>query len=368
MKMLNCDIYKFIDIVKNKNLICFGSGKALNNFVNRYFDLTIENYISYIADNDVNKIGTKKKLIQKEIPIISPSNIKDMDNVILLITCTDIEGILEQLSVYSELNNIWCFYYVFINSATNAKDDEKRYYPDSFKITSDPIIPKKIHYCWFGNNPIPEKNLLWMESWKKYCPDYEIICWDESNYDITKNNYMYEAYKAKKWGFVPDYARLDIIYNYGGIYLDTDVELISSLDDLLYQCAFAGVDSTQLISLGLGFGAVKNCEIIGELLELYSSLLFKKSDGSLNIISAPKLQKDFFATKGFNNNGTYQIVKDLTVYPEKVLSPKDNTTGIILTTQHTKAIHHYDASWVSVERKRSIEYLHRLFSTIRDVE
>ena len=94
------------------------------------------------------------------------------------------------------------------------------------------MIPKKIHYCWFGGNPMPEKDKKCIESWKRYCPDYEIIRWDESNYDVSKNRYMKEAYEEKKWGFVPDYARLDIIYNEGGIYLDTDVELVKNLDDL----------------------------------------------------------------------------------------------------------------------------------------
>ena len=103
------------------------------------------------------------------------------------------------------------------------------------------MIPKKIHYCWFGGNPLPELAIRCIESWKKYCPDYEIIRWDESNYDVTKNKYMYQAYENKRWGFVPDYARLDIIYNYGGIYLDTDVELLNSLDDLLDQKCFLGI-------------------------------------------------------------------------------------------------------------------------------
>ena len=94
-------------------------------------------------------------------------------------------------------------------------------------------IPKKIHYCWFGRNEIPEKTLRCIESWKKYCPDYEIIQWNEDNYDINKIPYMKDAYKEKKWAFVSDYARLDVIYQYGGIYLDTDVELVNSLDDLL---------------------------------------------------------------------------------------------------------------------------------------
>lgn len=102
------------------------------------------------------------------------------------------------------------------------------------------MIPKKIHYFWVGDKPMPEKNKACIESWKKFCPDYEIIEWNESNYDFSVCKYMAQAYEAKLWGFVPDYARLDIIYQKSGIYLDTDVELLQSLDNLLNCKAFLG--------------------------------------------------------------------------------------------------------------------------------
>ena len=124
------------------------------------------------------------------------------------------------------------------------------------------MIPKVIHYCWFGHNPLPERYKEWIKSWKRYCPDYEIVEWNESNYDVTKHPYMRAAYDAKKWGFVSDYARLDIIYENGGIYLDTDVELVKNLDELLYQEGFAGVDSSGRLSTGLGFGARKGLRLI----------------------------------------------------------------------------------------------------------
>ena len=103
------------------------------------------------------------------------------------------------------------------------------------------MIPKKIHYCWFGGNPLPEDVKRYIESWKKYCPDYDLIRWDESNYDVHKNAYVELAYQNKKWAFLTDYARLDIIYEHGGIYLDADVELIHSLDDLLQNSCYMGM-------------------------------------------------------------------------------------------------------------------------------
>ena len=100
------------------------------------------------------------------------------------------------------------------------------------------MIPKVIHYCWFGGNPLPDEAKRCIDSWKKYCPDYKIIEWNESNYDVNSNEYMKAAYNEKKWAFVSDYARVDVVYRYGGIYMDTDVELIKPLDKFLYQSPY----------------------------------------------------------------------------------------------------------------------------------
>ena len=120
-------------------------------------------------------------------------------------------------------------------------------------------IPKIIHYCWVGGSPKPQSVLYCIESWKRNCPDYEIREWNETNYDFTKNKYMQQAYEAQKWGFVPDYARLDIIYEYGGIYLDTDVEMVRNFDELLSRSSFFGFEDTGegsfFVACGLGFGA-----------------------------------------------------------------------------------------------------------------
>lgn len=123
-------------------------------------------------------------------------------------------------------------------------------------------IPKIIHYCWVGGANKPKSVQYCIDTWKKYCPDYEIIEWNEDNYDFSKNQYMKEAYNSKKWGFVPDYARLDIIYQHGGIYMDTDVEMVASLDSLLEYEGFFGFENTGngqfYVNCGHGFGAVPN--------------------------------------------------------------------------------------------------------------
>lgn len=217
------------------------------------------------------------------------------------------------------------------------------------------MIPKIIHYCWFGNSAIPEKDQKYIESWKRFCPDYEIKLWNESNYNVKKNKYMYDAYLSKKWGFVPDYARLDIIYTYGGIYLDTDVEIIRNIDDLLYNSAFMGFENGEFIAPGLGFGAKKNHPTINHLLHMYDDLSFIKEDGSLNLTPSPKFCTDWFVEKGAEMNDTMQTVADVTLYPSEFLCPKNYKTNEISLTKNTYSIHHYNASWYSEEQKLVLE-------------
>lgn len=355
MKLYNCDIYRFMELISRKKVICFGAGQALKNFLSFFKDFYIEKYIDCIADNNSEKAGEVFQFGHTKIPIVGAADIKKQKNYILLISCHDACGVYEQLNRYPELNEVWCFVTRFICSETNQKDEKSRKYPESYRITQEPLIPKKIHYCWFGKGEIPDQNKRWMESWSKYCPDYEIIRWDESNYDVTKNSYMYEAYQAKKWGFVPDYARMDIIYNHGGIYLDTDVELLKNLDELLYQKAFAGIEGTRNINWGLGFGAYKGCSIIKNVRDFYIDKSFKNEDGSLKIVAAPILQKDFFTKRGYVNNGEYQVIDEMTVYPEKILSAKCNFTGRICPTAQTFSVHHYDGSWTPELKRENLK-------------
>lgn len=228
------------------------------------------------------------------------------------------------------------------------------------------MIPKIIHYCWFGGNPIPEEYNKYIESWKKHCPDYEIIEWNESNYDITKANYMREAYEAKKWGFVPDYARLDIIYNHGGIYLDTDVELIGNLDNLLDNEAFAGFEDEKHIALGLGFGAIKGHQTIKAMRDFYENISFFNEDGSCNLTPSPQYQTEFMRKQGLVQNGEKQTICGITIYPAEYFCPKDYNTDKLNITDNTYSIHHFSASWFDEksqnERKKSLRYK-RVFGT-----
>lgn len=227
------------------------------------------------------------------------------------------------------------------------------------------MIPKIIHYCWFGRNPLTEDAKKCIESWKNYCPEYKIIEWNEDNYNINKNQYIADAYKEKKWAFVSDYARIDVINQYGGIYMDTDVELIKSLDEFLDDTMFCGWEERDKyyisrnpnyensVNFGLGYGSEKNNIVLRDIISFYDKLSFYNKDGSLNLVACPHYQTEMMKKYGLDDTKrVYQKLKYFTVYPEDYFSPKSITTGKIKTTVNTVSIHHFSMSWVDDDTKK----------------
>jgi mannosyltransferase OCH1-like enzyme len=213
------------------------------------------------------------------------------------------------------------------------------------------MIPKIIHYFWFGGNPIPTTDQLCIDSWKRTMPEYEIKRWDESNYDITSVPYMNEAYEAKKWGFVSDYARLDILYRYGGLYFDTDVEILRPFDDILSQNAFIGFEKDHQkyqVNTGSGCGAEPENPIIKAMRDDYLGRHFIIERNQYNTIPTPIYQTEVLIAHGLKLNNTLQYLDGITIYPCEFFSPMDMTTGEVNKTNNTHSIHHYSASWHSV--------------------
>ena len=221
------------------------------------------------------------------------------------------------------------------------------------------MIPKKIHYCWFGGNPLPTLTKNCIKSWKKFCPDYEIILWDESNFDISAcPAYVKEAYESKKWAFVSDYVRLKVIYDNGGIYLDTDVELIKRIDHLLENGAFFGFESDGgCVATGLGFGAEKGNQIVEEMMKDYDGVSFIKEDGSFDLTPCPVRNTNTLYRFGLKqDNSDQMLVGSVRILPSEYLSPILYSTGKMTLTENTVSIHHYQASWV----KRSVRIRTRI--------
>ena len=218
------------------------------------------------------------------------------------------------------------------------------------------MIPKVIHYCWFGENPLPETALRCIESWKKYCPGYEIKEWNEKNYDVNKITYISEAYRSKKYAFVSDYVRFDILYQYGGLYFDTDVEVIKPIDEIIEKGAFFGMETIGTVNPGLGIAAVAGNTLYAEVLESYKKSNFIKSNGRMDLTTVVERVTSIFRKYGLTKDNAVQTVMDITIYPVDYFNPKDPRTGIISITPNTYTIHHFDASWTIPLRKKYIKY------------
>lgn len=219
-------------------------------------------------------------------------------------------------------------------------------------------IPKVIHYCWFGKNPLPQSVLNCIENWKRYCPDYEIIQWNESNFDVNAIRYTKEAYDNKQWAFVSDYARVKIIYENGGIYLDTDVELIKPLDPLLKYEGFMGFQQSKTVATGLGFGAVAMHPVLQSLVEDYYGIPFLKDDGSMDLTPCPDRNTKCLKHMGLKISDERQTIQGIQIFPSEYFSPLDWQTGKTKITSNTYSIHHYESSWLSKEERRWLKVRH----------
>lgn len=231
------------------------------------------------------------------------------------------------------------------------------------------MIPKTIHYCWFGGKPLPRSARKCITSWKKYFPDYQIKEWNESNYDVGKTAYTKEAYEAKKYAFVSDYARFDILYQYGGVYFDTDVEIIKSFDDILINGPFMGCETNGgkkgiYVAPGLGLAAVSGLDIYKTIIDYYNTQHFLNPDGSYNTETVVKKITKILTEYGLRNIEGIQRIECITIYPKDYFNPLEDSTGVLTITENTHAIHWYAKSWFdwkSKVRSRLTRPFHRLF-------
>ena len=229
------------------------------------------------------------------------------------------------------------------------------------------MIPKVIHYCWFGGNPFPDMAIKCIESWKKFFPDYEIKEWNESNFNLECCDYVKEAYKQKKWAFVSDYARFWILYNYGGLYFDTDVEVIKDMSCIISKGAFIGCETVDKcapglglgVNPGLGLGVNPGLGLYKEILDDYENSHFIKTNGEIDYTTVVDRVTDILIRHGFVEKTEIQTVCGITIYPPEYFCPLNYSTGVLNITDNTVSIHHYTESWhswadrmiIKIERK-----------------
>lgn len=224
-------------------------------------------------------------------------------------------------------------------------------------------IPKIIHYCWFGKGEMPDKAKVCIASWKKFCPDYKIVEWNENNFDLNQNLYVKQAYDCRKFAFVTDYVRLYVLYQYGGVYMDTDVEVLKNIDNFLIHNAFSGFESNLFVPTGI-MASSKGNLWIKDLLEEYDNLSFIKKNGEMdlttNVIRITNISTEKYH---LNKNGKYQDLGEVTFYPSDYFCPKSWETGIINLTENSHTIHHFNGSWqtdkVKKENNKRIKFIQK---------
>ena len=219
------------------------------------------------------------------------------------------------------------------------------------------MIPKIIHYCWFGGSKLPSSAIKCIKSWKRFCPDYEIKEWNETNFDINMYSYTREAYNNKKYAFVSDVVRLYALFNYGGIYMDTDVEIIKPLDGLLSHEAFCGFEKDDSICTAV-IGSERNGIWIKEILTSYAKRHFIKEDLTMdftpNVVEITRYMKSV----GIVLNNTFQEIPNLVaIYPKDFFSPLVYETRELLLTNQTLTIHHFAGSWLPLRNRLKDRHL-----------
>lgn len=222
------------------------------------------------------------------------------------------------------------------------------------------MIPKVIHYCWFGRGKMPKLAEICIDSWKKYLPDYEFYLWNEDTFDVNSNLFTKQAYESRKFAFVTDYVRLYALYHHGGVYMDTDVEVVKNMDYFLQFPAFSGFEDEVNIPTGI-MASIKGGKWVKFLLSYYDDLPFIKPDGTMHSLTNTATIGKMTKEMGFVPNNQYQcIANEVHIFPKDYFCPKSQISGKIEATENTYCIHHFSGSWMPLKKKRMTEVKRKL--------
>ena len=350
---MNIKCYNFKTIEDNilnssYKIILFGAGAIGQVVVPAILSASgIIDSIDCYIDNDSSRWGTTLNILNKKIEVKSPEYLKECDqDIVIFINISRYAEVIEQLEQMECTQNMTAFIMpmLLIHNFCSASS---RGIP---VMTSKPVIPK-IHYMWLGKKEIPYGLRKCMDTWKEKCPDYEIIQWDENNYDLSKHPYMKQAYECGAYGFVPDYARLDILYQEGGFYFDTDVEMKKNLDELRYQKAFCALEKWQILNFGGGSGAVKGHPMIKKFLDARASIMFLDKNGKQNRNTCGFYDTQTALEAGYKITGETQNIGGMNIYAYDYFHPYDYMSGLTNETEHTISVHHFNGGWMDDDMK-----------------
>ena len=339
--------------MKSKRVYVYGAGRALESCIDIYLQ---ETSVEGIVDSDPDKAGTVIDIENQHVKVIDKKqfvqfyhNCTEKEEIVLFISSSVYAAdIVSELDQIEELDGLQCFLQVLVRNTFGEHRD--------FEFSDgQEIIPRKIHYIWIGGNSLPYEFQKNIESWKYYNPSYEIIRWDESNYDFRKNDYMRLAYDKGLYGFSSNYARLDILNQYGGIYLDTDVEAVSNLDMLLRDKTFFNMGCADRVNMGCGFGTVSHQKIIQDILNQFGNCSENMTKRPFHNFIHPILKK-----YGFEIINFYQKINRIVLYPSDIMSPLTIEGMANNFSKNTVSIHRESGTWMSKEEKQKAKDLNKI--------
>lgn len=340
----------FIRTASEKRIICYGAGCVGASAEDVLEKWGLGKNVCCFIDRNEGLNGTFVSLYGKSVPIFGVNELclMNLTNKVMLLTLEDFEAVISALNEYKELDGLECFIYPVLNrSYAESVISTDEFCINGHKNLSDiSRIPKVMHYCWFGGGEMPEFMQRCVESWKATNPDYEIVRWDEGNFDVYQNNYVKQAYKAGKYAFVSDFARLDALYRQGGIYLDTDVMVLKSFDSLLYNEAFISYNEWPILNSAVS-GSVCGNDIIRSMRDVPRSTIdFINNDGSYNKTINSVYETNILSRLGFCKDFTYQLVSGVAVYPPCFFPQKGRLGLNAKVDERTYAVHYATGTWM----------------------
>lgn len=356
MRFVNSTYQEFVEKTKSKGIILFGVSSCWSYYEEIFSGIArdVVGRSLFIVDNDPLKQGKACNVLGKDLMVRSVEWLPESGDYVILITVSMAyqENICAQLDDLQLQEDIACYSLRLMINDRRKTDHScvERYFAEHTKL----LIPARIHSCWFSGEEKPDIYKRCIESWYKYCPDYEISEWNADNYDVTKNSYMKQAYEHRKWAFVSDYARLDLVNTYGGIYLDMDVELLAPIERLRHTTAFFCRQEDGFVELGSGFGAMQGNWLVREMLEEYEGQMLVDDQGTIDMMPQPKRLSGVFGRHGIGICHESQILNDMVF-----LSNDYIVCGGTHIQQESCAarvgIHWHNAGWLGESRRRILK-------------
>lgn len=365
MNYINATADKFASYVKqnNKKIILFGGGTVCKTYVsyiiNKY---ELSERILYVIDNNLAKQGCFIRFGNNNVPITTIDILSICsEDFCVMITNGDFYSVMKQFNQIRECEYKNCF----ITAIMQLDRVYDKRLNCVFKDFTTPQIPKIIHYCWFSGNTLPQYLKECISTWREQCPDYEIIRWDESNYDVKKYKYTEGAFNLRKWGYIPDIVRLEVLYEMGGFYFDTDVKIIKNLEDLRYQESFCGRERAGHVNFGGGSGCAPHSKIVKEILDFRKDEPFILKDGRFNAEASGYYETTPLMKIGLEIEDVNQKLDGINVYASEYFSPYNYINGENIQNNNTYSIHYFSGSWLEGGEKLRKETREK-YLTIRD--